>query len=102
MNYKTFFYIILVSSLLIGGCSGKDRLHLEGVTGEIIEIDDESFLIQDGYNTWVLLSIDKHTIFEGKRKDEFKIGDKVKTWYSTEMLDSNPGQAGASKIEYLE
>ncbi|RPF54435.1 DUF3221 domain-containing protein [Aquisalibacillus elongatus] len=94
--------IFIAFILLCVSCSpSEENLHYEGVTGSIINIDDNSFLIQSN-NEKVDLTITNDTVFEGKDRNDFKKGDKVKTWYSNEPLDSNPLQVGASKIEFIE
>ncbi|SES02122.1 Protein of unknown function [Gracilibacillus ureilyticus] len=102
MQSKILLSIISLMVLLfvIGYSSDKETLNIEGVTGEILEIDDDSFLIQGkGFN--VDLKYTSETIFKGKNRNELDIGDRVKTWYSSEPLDSNPMQATASKIEFI-
>ncbi|MDQ0160782.1 hypothetical protein J2S77_002789 [Alkalibacillus salilacus] len=87
---------------IANGCSSDEETkYLEGVTGEIVEIDDESFLIQD-YPGKVDLKYTNETVFKGKSRNELDVGDRVKTWYASEALDSNPLQATASRIEFVE
>ncbi|MFD1738690.1 DUF3221 domain-containing protein, partial [Bacillus salitolerans] len=48
------------------------------------------------------LKFTEATVFEGKKLNELVIGDTVKTWYGSQPLDSNPMQASASKISFVE
>ncbi|REJ07974.1 DUF3221 domain-containing protein [Halobacillus trueperi] len=94
--------ISVLGLLLFFGCSSdEDNVNIEGVTGEIEEIKDDSFLIQ-GSDIEVDLKYTSDTVFNGKERNEFVIGDKVKTWYASQPLESNPSQATASKIEIIE
>ncbi|WP_411955060.1 DUF3221 domain-containing protein [Alkalibacillus sp. S2W] len=102
MQNKILLSIIafVVLFIVIGCSSGEEALNLEGVTGEIVEINDGSFLIQ-GDGKKVDLKYANDTVFEGKSRNELDIGDQVNTWYKGEALDSSPIQATASKIEYI-
>lgn len=102
MQSKILLSIIsfMVLLFVIGCSSDKEALNIGGVTGEILEIDDDSFLIQ-GINNKVDLKYTNETVFKGENGNELGIGDRVKTWYSSEALDTNPIQAIASKIEFI-
>ncbi|MFD1736871.1 DUF3221 domain-containing protein [Bacillus salitolerans] len=102
MQFKVLLSVVFFTLLLfVVGCSpDKEALNIEGVIGEILEMDDDSILIQSNDNK-VDVKYTNETVFNGKKRNELGVGDRVKTWYSSEPLDSNPMQATASKIEFI-
>ncbi|WP_163540080.1 DUF3221 domain-containing protein [Gracilibacillus sp. YIM 98692] len=90
------------SLLFIIGCSTEENdISLDGIKGEIVAVKDNSLLIKNEDHR-VNLKHTSDTVFIGKKNGELLVGDVVKTWYDSEPLDSNPMQAIASKIEFIE
>lgn len=103
MRHRILLSVILLSILsLFGGCSSAvEDINIEGIQGKILSIDNNSILISDGVSK-VNLKYSNDTVFEGKKLNELNSGDKVKTWYKSQALETNPIQATASKIEFVE
>ncbi|MCT2536094.1 DUF4362 domain-containing protein [Aquibacillus koreensis] len=71
-----------------------------GIEGNIVKKSDSSLFIQDDKKE-VEVKYTEETEFNSESKDEIKelkIGDEVRTWYSSQTFDTTPSKAIASRI----
>lgn len=110
MNKRNFILCLAISCLLVylTGCAndtkinGYDKYSDNSFNGIIIEINDDTILIEPDDNDEYLNSYSRILInMINNDSQTYEIGDKVRVTYRGGINDINPAQLEAIKIELI-
>lgn len=93
--------LFLCFLLLLVGCADEEQPNMsqiinEDFKGEVIELDEDSFLIKYGVNDFALFKADASII------EELTVGDLVSVEVDGGINESDPLQAAAKKVVVIE